>query len=80
MSAWSLTYQQSALLRQQCKNIYKCFTYKMAAKTSWHRYGTKLRHCHPINYSYLLTYFLCIRTARQTRQDSPVCVVSGVAL
>jgi len=22
----------------------------MAAKTSWHRYGTKLRHCHPIMY------------------------------
>jgi len=22
----------------------------VAAKTSWHRYGTKLRHCHP-NYS-----------------------------
>jgi len=20
----------------------------MAAKTSWHRYGTKLRHCHPM--------------------------------
>ena len=26
-------------------NISKSFTYKMAAKTSWHRYGTKLRHC-----------------------------------
>jgi len=20
----------------------------MAAKTSWHRYGKKLRHCHPV--------------------------------
>jgi len=20
----------------------------MAAETSWHRYGTKLRHCHPM--------------------------------
>ena len=28
-------------------NISKSFTYKMAAKTSWHRYGTKLRHYHP---------------------------------
>jgi len=27
-------------------NISKSFAYKMAAKTSWHRYGTKLRHCH----------------------------------
>ena len=25
-------------------NIFKSFTHKMAAKTSWHRYGTKLRH------------------------------------
>jgi len=24
----------------------------MAPKTSWHRYGTKLRHCHPI-YAYV---------------------------
>ena len=23
-------------------------TIKMAAKTSWYRYGTKLRHCHPM--------------------------------
>jgi len=29
-------------------SLYQSFTYKMAAKTSWHRYGTKLRHCHPI--------------------------------
>ena len=27
-------------------NISKSFTYKMAAKTSWYRYGTKLRHSH----------------------------------
>jgi len=24
----------------------------MAAETSWHRYGTKLRHCHPMYYRY----------------------------
>ena len=24
------------------------FAYKMAAKTSGHIYGTKLRHCHPV--------------------------------
>ena len=28
-------------------NISKSFTRKMAAETSWHRYETKLRHCHP---------------------------------
>jgi len=25
-------------------NISESFTYKMAAKINWHRYGTKLRH------------------------------------
>ena len=29
-------------------NISKSFTHKMSTKTSLHRYGTKLRHCHPI--------------------------------
>jgi len=29
-------------------NLSQSFTHKMAAKTSWHRYGTKLRHCHPV--------------------------------
>jgi len=24
------------------------FTYKMAAKINWHKYATKLRHCHPM--------------------------------
>jgi len=27
-------------------SIFQSFTCKMAAKTSWHGYGTKLRHCH----------------------------------
>jgi len=27
---------------------FSVFTYKMAAKINWHRYGTKLRHCHPM--------------------------------
>ena len=27
------------------------FTHKMAAKTSWHRYGTKLRHCHDMYFA-----------------------------
>ena len=27
-------------------NIYQIYTYKMAAKINWHRYRTKLRHCH----------------------------------
>ena len=30
-------------------NVSPSFTYKMAAKINWHRYGTKLRHCHPVH-------------------------------
>jgi len=26
----------------------------MAAKISWHRYGTKLRHCHPMHKPFLI--------------------------
>jgi len=29
-------------------SIFKRFTYKMAAKASWRRHGTKLRHCLPV--------------------------------
>ena len=29
-------------------NIFRSFTYKMAAKTGWHRYETKLRYCHAV--------------------------------
>ena len=29
-------------------NIFQGFTYRIAAKVNWHRYGTKLRHCHPV--------------------------------
>jgi len=29
--------------------ISRSFTHKMAAKTSRYRYGTKLRHCHPMH-------------------------------
>ena len=29
-------------------NTSQSFTYKMAAKINWHRYWTKLRHCHPM--------------------------------
>jgi len=34
-------------------NISKNFTYKMAAKINWHKYGTKLRHYHPL-------YVICL--------------------
>jgi len=48
MPTWSLTYRESVFQWQQSKNISKSFTYKMAAKTSWHRCRTKLRHGHPV--------------------------------
>jgi len=37
-------------------NICTSFTYKMAAKTSWHRYGTKLSHCHHMYTNTLHTF------------------------
>jgi len=37
-------------------NISKNLTYKMAAETNWHRYGTKLRHCHPMLMQYTNKY------------------------
>ena len=33
---------------QKVTNISQSFTYKMTAKINWHRYGTKLLHCHPM--------------------------------
>jgi len=54
-------------------NISESFTHKMAAKTSWHRYGTKLRHCHPI-----VSYEANLYVAKQSRDHSscnctPLC-------
>ena len=42
-------------------NISQSSTYKMAAKTSWHRYETKLRHCHLMytRCTELAKYFFC---------------------
>jgi len=45
MSTWSSTCRQSDI---RVTNISKSSTYKLAAETSWHREGTKLRHCHSI--------------------------------
>ena len=37
----------------------------MAAETSWHSYGKKLRHCHAM---YSLTFQLQIKTQRKQRR------------
>jgi len=70
MSAWSLTYRQSVFPRQQSKTFYNSFTYKMAAKTSWHRYGTKLRHCRSMYANY--TLFIIIITDHFSCRSSAV--------
>jgi len=62
-------------------NIFRSFTHKMATKTRWHRYGSKLRHCHLMYCCFLVCVFCpCprlhiavatvrseIRTCRRTR-------------
>ena len=59
MSTCLLTYQQS---------VFKCSTYKMAAKINWHRYGRKLRYCHPMYIIYKFNRFtkLVARMCQQT--------------
>ena len=42
----TLTYRKSVFKWQQIANISQSITHKMVAKTSWHRCGTKLHHCH----------------------------------
>ena len=68
MSIWSLIYQQSIFKRYHSDQHFSEFFYNMAAKIHWHRYGTKLRQCHPMYSVYnelrlqlsitLLTYLL----------------------
>ena len=48
MSIWSQFANKAYLSADTLTSISQSFTYKMAAKINWHRYGTKLRHCHPM--------------------------------
>jgi len=74
MFMWLPTYQQSVFKRCHIdKHFYGVFAYKMAAKINWHRYGTKLRHCHPM-------YTLCavfIRARRRLVLSASVNVLSS---
>jgi len=47
----------------------------MAAKASWHRYGTKLRHCHPM-YTYIQLHRLKTigRRLKGKGKDSPCSI------
>ena len=60
MSTRSPTYHQSVFKRYRSdKTFLRVFTYKMAAKISWHidmDYGTKLRDCHAVHYSFQFIY------------------------
>jgi len=51
-------------------NISLSFTYKMAAKVNWHRYGTKLRHCHPMYSSHLAIKARVVFVSRQALHDT----------
>ena len=48
MSILSLTYQQSVFQCYHSDKHLLVFTYNMATEINWLRYGTKLRHCHPM--------------------------------
>ena len=52
----------------------------MASKTSWHRFGTKLRHCHPVYRR--LRRILCEHHQRlvKARHDDAVCLMGVVEL
>jgi len=57
MSMWSLTYRKSEFKRYHSDKHFSEFTYKTARKINWHRYGTKLRVCHPVYTTSLLPNF-----------------------
>ena len=48
----NLATHKAKLSDTRVTNISKGFTHKTAAITSWHRYGTKLRHCHTMSIVY----------------------------
>jgi len=52
------TNDKAYLSDSRVTNISESFTHKMAAKTSWHRHVTKLRHCHPM-------YNVCCQERRE---------------
>jgi len=59
MSIWPLTY------KTKCYHSHKSFTYKMAAKINWHRYGTIITSLSPyvyIGWSDVTGYMVTIRS------------------
>jgi len=65
------------------RNIYESFTHKMAAKASWHRYGTKLHHCHPVYYESLHAFsrtLISVVNQSSTLSELPVALDSDALL
>jgi len=54
--------EKAHLSDNRVTHVSKSSTHNMAAKSSWHRYGNKLRHCHPM-YTYPRTHSLTHRSA-----------------
>ena len=77
ISIWSYWLTNKAYLSTiTVTNISRSFTHKMAAKTSWHRYGTKLRHRHPM---YILKLNKTCTFAKAKRELEVVCGMSAAA-
>ena len=51
MSTWSLTYRRNEFKWNKSNNYFWQFYPLDGGKTSWHRYGTKLRQCHRMSHS-----------------------------
>jgi len=70
MSTWSLTYRQSVFQWQQSKTFLRVFfPQDGGVKTSWHRYGTKLRHGHPVYIDWACELTRCVCWSRRRRGE-----------
>jgi len=77
ISIWSYWLTNKAYLSTiTVTNISRSFTHKMAAKTSWHRYGTKLRHRRPMH---ILKLNKTCTFAKAKRELEVVCGMSAAA-
>jgi len=72
MPIWSLNYLQSVFKHYHSEKPLSEFTYKMATKVNWHRYGTKLRHCHPM---YSISYRIVLTLERVVRDYANYWIV-----
>jgi len=57
-------------------SIFRSFAYKMAAKTGWHRHGTKFRHCNPMHTSPNTTYI----HRESKKQDTQLLAITSLTI